>query len=537
MAQRNLLSLLNNTSAAVAPTVAMSLFGLIAAGGLAFDYARMASLDTELQNAADQAALAAASQLDGQVNACARAVSAARTLVTNTTRFSNDGGGSTILIAAKTGCDATGSVRFYQNNTKTTPATDAATAKFVEVSVTSRKAVYALTPVVQLFNSGNLTGVAFAGLGSSVCKVPPVMICNPQETGGNTNVDISVLVGKGLKLVSVGAGGGWAPGNFGYLNTGGGSNGAPGLREALGWLNPPGDCVSQTGVNTKPGATVSVTDAINTRFDIYDSNVACPSGGTCPSSINVVKDVVRAGNASGNNSCKIHNQGWGLVTPTNRRYLPTSATADFSPSPAMEAMGHPRDKCHSVAGGTTGECTGPIGNGAWDRNAYFLVNYGWTSAQWPTNTNTATNPLPSSPKRYDVYKWETDHRGETIGGRVILGPRITSGSGANAPRSYGSPVCSASEGHGPGIVPGPTSVDRRRLSVAVVNCTANSVNGNSTNVPVAKWMEVFLVEPSLARDRTAAGDVYVEVIGETTAGGSGATNGQVIRHDAPYLIE
>jgi hypothetical protein len=537
MAQRNLLSLLNNTSAAVAPTVALSLFGLIAAGGLAFDYARMASLDTELQNAADQAALAAASQLDGQTNACDRAIAAARALVVNQTRFSNDGSGRNILVAAKTGCGSGGSVRFYQDKAKATPANDPATARFVEVSVTSRQAVYALTPIVGLLNSGSLSGVAFASLGSSVCKVPPVMICNPQEIGGNTNVDIGVLVGKGLKLVSVGPGGGWAPGNFGYLNTGGGSNGAPGLREALGWVNPPGDCVSQSGVDTKPGATVSVTDALNTRFDIYDSNVACPSGGDCPSSINVVKDVVRDGNANGGNACRLHNQGWGEATPSSRRYLPTSATADYTPSPAMEAMGHPRDKCHAVASGTTGECAGPIGNGAWDRNAYFLVNYGWDASQWPTNTNTATNPLPSSPKRYDVYKWEIDHRGETIGGRVVLGPRITSGSGANAPRSYGLPVCSVPEGHGSGIVPGPTSVDRRRVSVAVINCAANSVNGNSTNVPVAKWMEVFLVEPSIARDRTAAGDVYVEVIGETTAGGSGATNGQVIRRDSPYLIE
>ena len=51
-------------SAAIAPTFALSLFALIAVGGIAFDYARLAAMDTELQNAADQAALAAASQLD-----------------------------------------------------------------------------------------------------------------------------------------------------------------------------------------------------------------------------------------------------------------------------------------------------------------------------------------------------------------------------------------------------------------------------------------------------------------------------------------
>jgi hypothetical protein len=34
---------------AVAPTVALSLFALLGMGGIAFDYARLASMDTELQ--------------------------------------------------------------------------------------------------------------------------------------------------------------------------------------------------------------------------------------------------------------------------------------------------------------------------------------------------------------------------------------------------------------------------------------------------------------------------------------------------------
>ena len=70
-------------SAAVAPTVALSLFALIGAGGLAFDYSRMASLDTELQNAADQSALAGATQLDGEERAVERATAAAQGLLTN----------------------------------------------------------------------------------------------------------------------------------------------------------------------------------------------------------------------------------------------------------------------------------------------------------------------------------------------------------------------------------------------------------------------------------------------------------------------
>ncbi|WP_157846822.1 pilus assembly protein TadG-related protein [Sphingobium fuliginis] len=83
-------SLLQSTGGAVAPTVALSLFALIAAGGIAFDYARLAGMDSELQSAADQAALAAASQLDGATGACSRAANAARNLIANSSRFAND---------------------------------------------------------------------------------------------------------------------------------------------------------------------------------------------------------------------------------------------------------------------------------------------------------------------------------------------------------------------------------------------------------------------------------------------------------------
>ena len=67
----------------VAPLVAISLFALIGAAGIGFDYARMAGMDSELQGVADQAALAAATQLDGKANAIARATRAARQAPSN----------------------------------------------------------------------------------------------------------------------------------------------------------------------------------------------------------------------------------------------------------------------------------------------------------------------------------------------------------------------------------------------------------------------------------------------------------------------
>ena len=143
-----------NDTAAVAPTVTLAIFGLVAAGGLAFDYARMVSLDTELHNAADQAALAAASQLDGRAGARTRGTSAAQNLVQNLTYFSNDGGTTAVTVPT---------VVFYSGynevtGVKSPVATADSNADYVEVTVGVRRANYALTPIVAAFSSRRHVG-------------------------------------------------------------------------------------------------------------------------------------------------------------------------------------------------------------------------------------------------------------------------------------------------------------------------------------------------------------------------------------------
>ena len=82
----------------------------------------------------------------------------------------------------------------------------------------------------------------------------------------------------------------------------------------------------------------------------------------------------------------------------------------------------------------------------------------------------------------------------------------------------------------------------------MVNCKALNVKGSENNLPVLKWIDVFLVEPSIDRNKCSSGsgcndkysekkDLYVEMIGETTSGGAGQTAGQVVRRDLPYLIK
>jgi len=550
--RRSVKGIRRNDKGAVAPTVALSLFALIAAGSVAFDYARLATLDTELQNAADQAALAAASQLDGQTGACARAASAAANLINNRTLMANDSSASTapaIVVANEATCDGTGTIRFWQNVTKTTAATSDANAKFVEVQTSSRTANYTMTPVVSAFTGRTIYGQAFAGLGNAICRVPPLMMCNPNETSNPDDEDFSVgnFVGRGIRLVANDGGGAYGPGNFGFLDTNIG-NGVSAIREALGQNVPPGDCLSDTGVATQPGQLASALDAINTRFDIYtgDTTSACGSDGTgCRPSLNTRKDVEMAGNNT--NTCQFMNSGnagWQLPD-TAYRYLPPPGSS--SPLPVATAntlypMGHPRDICHAVS--NVGECVynsqsqSRIGSGSWDRYAYFRSHRGVLTfnPEYPEITDATTNAQidtlmqgwfgTTTPTRYQVYEWEM----RAANRATRLQTWDNNQTGNNKRRAFGQPVCTS-----PGLGPTATTLDRRILTAAVVNCNESGVSGRTTGITVKHWIELFLVEPSVPRDRTEATDLYVEVIRETD--NSTGTAIQAVKKSVPYLIE
>lgn len=522
---RSCRSILRSEGASVAPVVALSLFGLIAAGGIAFDYARLASMDTELQNGADQAALAAASQLDGQTGACARAAAAANALLSNTTRFANDSSARAVDVANEGTCDATGVVQFYQsynkaNDTFGSAATNDSNARVVLVRVSPRQAVYAFTPVVGAIRSSSIRAEAVASLGSAICKVPPVMMCNPAEPENNTNVgfDFNPNEGDGLRLV---IGDPDAPGNFGFLRVD--AAGAKQVAKEIGYDNPPYGCMATNGVETEPGNMISVRAAFNTRFDITENGeTTCPDGGTCSASRNARKDLVRGAGCALNNADDWHEASIPYRAPNTTPLSDTNKMADGNTYP--EVMGYPRDLCHAWS--LTGDCSGGIiGNGVWDIDAYFMVNYGWDHAKWIDETS--LDPAAGRVTRYDIYQWELDNP-------TVLGSLDTQKTVSGGYVSYSSPVCRPSLEPNP-----PTTVDRRRISVAVVNCKAQKLKGHETNVQVRKWLDVFLVEPALARgngpsQRSTNGDIYVEVIGVTGSGG-GADN-TVTRRDVPYLI-
>ena len=504
--------LVADESGAVAATYALALLPLIALAGVGMDYARVMGMDSELQNGADQAALAAATQLDGKAGARARATAAATGLVRNISLLTSDDNAITLTGAGR--CGGT-PVRFWQDKGGTVAATDDANANYVEVCVDVRGVDFALLPVTGLL-TGDVHAFALAGLGSAICKQPPLMLCNPFETGTYKDFDVTANIGKGVRLIANDGGASVAPGNFGFLETNAGT-GASVLLEVLARPDRPGDCVSADSVTTETGVKASVMDAFNTRFGIYGNglNQACGNDGSlCPPSSNSRNDLEYK-SCSGNNAFDVG------ASP----YRPTTATPlNATQIAGLQPMGYPRDMCHAIS--LTGSCAGGlVGTGQWDRNAYFGSN----STIYPSGAPATSamsgygDPLtPSSvePTRYQVYKYEAANAAKL----------------ARQGNFQGSPLC-----NGPGVAPSGVIPDRRVLSVAVVNCEAEGVSGKTTGVEVLKFVDVFLVEPSFSRGsgsskRTEKTDLYIEIIGETTLGG-GAAQGQNVRRDVPYLIE
>ena len=523
---RPLLSrLVADESGAVAATYALALVPLIALAGVGMDYARVMGMDSELQNGADQAALAAATQLDGKDGARARATAAATGLVRNFSLLTSDD--NVITLNGGEGPCRNNAIRFWQDKGGEIPATNDGNANYVEVCVDVRGVDYALLPITGLL-SGDAQAAALAGLGSAICKVPPIMICHP-EPGTPFNADLRR--GQGIAATGhstgknksegsagdteIGGGTKWSPGNFGFLQIpgidGDAGNKNARLLKALAYTNPQTDCIGLENNKVSTGNPQGLYDAINTRFDLYDfpssggSTLAGCQDGACPAAPNVVKDFIKKETGKAGNACKVGKNGWDLPD-SGSEFQPVASGSWASGKVSKNnptVMGLPRDNCHYTSFNGTGLCgtgTGRFGDGSWAREDYFAKNH----ATPPPGYSTMT--------RYETYLWE------------IANNRINT----SAPQS-GRPVCSATTGN----------KDRRVLTVAVVtNCA--DLSGTSVPVVIDEFVDVFLVEPSIddSRRHNAFKDsIYFEIIGQSKIAGTGAFGSQEVRRDVPYLVE
>jgi Flp pilus assembly protein TadG len=512
-------SLLRQIRGAVAPTVALSLFGLIGMGGIAFDYAHLADLDTELQNAADHAALAAATQLDGSNGSRARATAAAQSLLTNTTFFASDAGtdpDDARKITVPT-------VNFYQSYDDATDtygglATSDADARVVQVVVGGRRADYALTPVVGAITSGTIDAEAAATLAAAVCNVPPLMMCVPSPA---EDFPETADIGKGVLLQPGPNVGFWAPGDYGYLDFG---DGASGVKINLGRNNESAGCVNTSnGIPTEPGNKASVTDALNSRFDVYpvaSSNCNTLTGDYCPAQ-NVHKDLAKSYEVEVNGDAP----GPGVTPPANPVTAGTEAcgaagqklidtnnqTDEDGLSMGTLPAGLPRDSVH-IAGSSS-----KFGDGVWNRDNYLTLTHGTNASAVATAVGKTSTTLT----RYDVYNWELADKANRLARKAIDVtpspiPFKEQGKSGKGKYTFTNRCTFPEPRNNNAVVPSTDQKDRRVLTVAAVDCTG--LNGKG-NVIVRNWVDIFLVEPSLTRTTPASPyatgkeQIYIEIIG------------------------
>ncbi len=478
-----------DVSGAVAPLFAVGLIGLVSVGALAWDIGRGYALRSELEAAVDAAALAGATQLDGKTDAITRATSAAKTaLVQNSNRLGDDYQAATV----RTG----DTIQFLSNltdprsgtaddGTSALTATDSK-ANFIEITLAPRPMGLVLGSILGL-SSFNARAHAVAGYGSAICKVPPMMICNPDES---ITFDGDTMTGKAVVLTPAPNTGSFAPGNFGFLTVNSSNSGAL-IKDGLARSPPKTECYGEE-VTPAGGNITSADNYINMRFDIYRNGAPANiknDAAEAPYYPPAMNTMIGVRTAQGSSACNISDSS--LRLPSNDC---STFTADTL------GMGFPRD-----CGQTTS-----LGSGQWNVRRYFATNHAGidpttyvplnkdaTADGWDYYGPHATTGA-TSPTRYQVYEWEL----AILAGDISkpAGAFSNGQDGASGNHDYAKPQCNTSAGQ---VYP-----DRRTISVVVMNCTADGVKAQHAG-PVKGYVDLFLIGP--VKDMT----LYAEVIEAT----------------------
>ncbi len=446
---------------------------------LSFDLGRVGVTRSELQSFADSVALSAAGELDGNDDAITRATAAAALIADQQTY-----GAAEHALTGDTDYTLTflASLPASDTDPTTDVTTDPAKAAFVRVTVTPTSvamtfgaAFSALTGQSGIDGSAGAT--AIAGLSQFACDVTPLMFCVP---GGNFKADENV--GTMIRLRSGGNDAAWGPGDFGFLDPSkikvdpdgpcAGLNGVKLDACLLGAVSSITQCFSQRGIDIEPGQKVGIEDAIfNTRFDIYKSIM---NGLRNDPDYAPAPNVIKG----------IVPKGGGACIGQNEEISPDTAAL-------------PHDTCFD-----TGTCT-RYGDGNWQvgRSQYVDKNYA------------GNDPHPEALTRYQYYLAEI---ADAAGNAILTDKSET-----------GLPSCSNST---------PADPDRRVIIVAGVNCEDNPIKGSATNVPVQEFIKMFLTEPVGADGSTPPKlDIWGEVIGSASVGGTGATGTGGIMRDVVQL--
>lgn len=347
---------------------------LIGVAALAMDIGRLVVLRSQLQNAADAAALAAAMELDGADGARERAMTAAREAVRHDKSFAK----LQDLLGADSLPDAAfsfycmigakfdhpqdvaisgGYCQGVAEGTVHVTAGGDPDAHYVRVRLDPELAAGRFSldliflPILNLITPGVATEAAVqaqavAGRHSLQCNYPPLAICDPFEATGGRFRD-NMPEGASVELTQ-GSSNQWSNGNFAFLEP---INGETGAGAVALYLAEAGDqgCATPE-VTTKTGSMAGPRSGFNTRFDIYSN-----------------------------------------PNPFNKPDAPANWP------PAQNVIPFPVD-----SGTLLSVNDSRFGNGVWDFDTYWAANH---PAEVPPDAWSNAN----LPMRWEVYRWEIDN--------------------------------------------------------------------------------------------------------------------------------
>ena len=254
-------------------TSAVGMLSILLAVGLGVDISRFYLVKTELQNAADAAALAAVSKLNGKDGGIQDAITAATLTIQNKYDFNKTG----VTIA---------NIQFSQSlNGGYVPQqgaeANAANIRFVKVT-TAQSPVGISFAAVVLGPTKNIAAEATAGY-----SVPLNEICNWLPI---SVIDYGTPISPGNTYTfRADSGSGPSPGNYQILAVAGngGADVRVGLAAGVDACAGPG---AEYAVDTKPGVTAgAVRQGLNTRFDDYQTSALNPADQ--PPDANIVENI------------------------------------------------------------------------------------------------------------------------------------------------------------------------------------------------------------------------------------------------------
>lgn len=256
--------------------IALILVVMVGMIGLAFDLGRVFVLRTELQKAADAAAVAGAYQLDPSetdqstiVTRVDAALDASSNAAVTANRTQIDDTPGDIVIADRRLLNSIPA----DDDTAIDNTHEGAPYNYVEVTTELRATNLTFLRVFGSSNGPNMRATAVAGRGRAVCGIAPMMMCNPAEdpVNGGGGFDPADYVGQQVLAVTRGNTGTWVPGNFGFMQVS--DPGANAVREALSAPGGANQCYDAFGdQTTQPGRlTQQSRRGINSRFGEDDS--------------------------------------------------------------------------------------------------------------------------------------------------------------------------------------------------------------------------------------------------------------------------